>query len=48
LTENCCARSEARAAEERFRVVVLDDLAVVHEDHAVRDLARESSTSNVQ
>src|SRR3990172_255698 len=32
----------ARAAEERLGLGVLDDLAVVHEDHAVRDLAREA------
>src|SRR3989442_8536175 len=32
----------ARLAEEVFLLRVLDDLALIHEDHAVRDLAREA------
>src|SRR6266581_7721121 len=32
----------ARLAEEVLLLRVLDDLALIHEDHAVRDLAREA------
>ena len=42
LARNCCARSVARLAEEVVLGRVLDDAAVVHEDHPVRDLAGEA------